>query len=420
MPAAKNLWGVLGLRCLRCSSEQELAEPGYVCGCGGNLQVIYDYPELKKRVTRKRLQRSSDRSIWRYADLLPTPAICHRPRPRIIRTPLYKAERLGRALGLKNVFIKDDGRNPSASFKDRASAVAVARALDMGRRVVAGASTGNAASSLACMAAGTNLKTIVFVPETAPAAKLAQLLIFGAVVVAVKGTYDDAFDLCLKAAAEFGWYNRNTGYNAFTREGKKTCSFEIVEQLHWNVPDLVFVPVGDGNIISGIWKGFRDFFALGLIDSLPRLVAVQAAKSDAIARAFDGDGALRPVSGKTIADSISVSLPRDGEAAVQALRESEGFAVKVTDREILQAMKDMARMEGVFAEPAGAAAAAGLRKAAARKLVKPNEKIVVLATGNGLKDTDSARRAAGKPHLIRPDIADLKRLVKRLNRGDKL
>ncbi|MFH1726612.1 MAG: threonine synthase [Elusimicrobiota bacterium] len=408
---------VEGLKCVLCGLERPLRGPGYVCSaCGGNLQVVYDYRALKKRITRRKLDRDPDKSVWRYSALLPASAPRRRPFVSVGWTPLYKAERLGKDLGLSNVYLKDDGRNPSASFKDRAGAVAIARALDLGRDVVAGASTGNAASSLACLAAATGIKTIVFVPQAAPAAKIAQLLVFGATVIAVKGTYDEAFDLCLKACDEYGWYNRNTGYNAFTREGKKTCSFELVEQLGWRCPDTVFVPVGDGNIISGIWKGFVDFHALGLIGRLPRLVAVQARKSDAIKRAFESDGVLRPVSGETIADSISVSIPRDGDAAVQALRESKGFAVSVTDGEILEAMRTTARRESVFGEPAGVASVAGLKKAAARGLVKSDEKIVALVTGNGLKDVASARKAVGEPHVIAPKMDELKRLVKRLAR----
>ncbi|MDD5629100.1 MAG: pyridoxal-phosphate dependent enzyme, partial [Elusimicrobia bacterium] len=259
---------------------------------------------------------------------------------------------------------------------------------------------------------GLGLKTIIFVPEKAPVAKIAQLLVFGATVIAVKGTYDQAFDLCLKATEAFGWYNRNTGHNPFTREGKKTCSFEIVEQLGWKCPDKVFVPVGDGNIISGIWKGFKDFHALGLIDRLPQLVAVQAAGSDAVKRAFESDGVIRPVSGDTLADSISVSLPRDGEAAVKALKESQGFALSVTDDEILAALRDTARRESVFGEPAGVTSVAGLRKAAAQGLVKRGEKVVALVTGNGLKDVASAMKAVAKPFLVAPDARELKKLVR--------
>ena len=401
-----------GFKCIRCGEETPDAST-YVCpACSGNLDAVYDYQAIKKKLTRKALDQNPDKSVWRYKDILPIARYRGVPIVHIGWTPLYKAERLGKDLGLANLYLKDDGRNPSGSFKDRAGAVAVAKALELGEKTITGASTGNAASSMACLTAGLGVKAIIFVPEKAPVAKIAQLLVFGAVVIAVKGTYDQAFDLCLKATEEFGWYNRNTGHNPFTRDGKKTCSFELIEQLGWDCPDQVFVPVGDGNIISGIWKGFKDFHALGLIDRLPRLVAVQAAGSDAVKRAFESDGVIRPVSGDTLADSISVSIPRDGEAAVKALKESGGYAVSVTDEEILAAMRDTARRESVFGEPAGVTAVAGLRKAAAQGLVKNNEKTVVLVTGNGLKDVASAMKAVGKPYLIAPDAGELKRLVK--------
>jgi threonine synthase len=318
---------------------------------------------------------------------------------------------------LRELYFKDDGRNPSASFKDRAGAVALARALELGHRVVTGASTGNAASSMSCLAAALNVKTVIFVPETAPVAKIAQLLVFGSKVIAVKGTYDQAFDLCLKATEEYGWYNRNTGFNPFTREGKKTCSFEIIEQLGFQCPDKVFVSVGDGNILTGLWKGFRDFHALGLIDKLPQLIAVQAGKSDAVKRAFESDGVIRAVSGETLADSISVSLPRDGVAAVRALKESNGFAIAVSDQEVLEAIPLLARAEGVFAEPAGAAAVAGLRKAVQEGHVRSDEKVVAVITGNGLKDVASAMKAVGKPFSVEPDLEALKKLVPMLDQA---
>jgi threonine synthase len=325
--------------------------------------------------------------------------------PPVGWTPLIRARRLEERLGLEALYIKDDGRNPSASFKDRASAIALVRARELGVELVTGASTGNAASSTAVLAAGMGgMRTRIFIPKDAPEAKVAQLLAFGAEVLAVDGTYDDAFDLCLAATERFGWYNRNTGYNPFTREGKKSVSFEICEQLGWEVPDLVVVPVGDGNIISGVWKGFCDLRAIGFIDRLPRLLAVQAEKSDAVVSALEGDGTIRPVSGETVADSISVGLPRDGEAAVQAIQESGGFGVRVSDEEILEAILSIARGAGVFGEPAGVTPFAGLAKAAGKGgPIEPSSKIVLLMTGNGLKDVASVTRVTGEARLIPPD-----------------
>ena len=406
---------VKGFKCVGCGSEHRkvAGRMQYACpSCGGNLQVVYDYKKIKRSLGgRLGLEKNRDLSVWRYAPLLPLAGTRFAPPVHIGWTPLYRSRCLGRELGLKELYIKDDGRNPSASFKDRAGAVVVAHALERGEKLVCGASTGNAASSLACLSSAMGLKTVIFVPLTAPQAKIAQLLVFGSCVVMVRGTYDQAFDLCLKATEQYGWYNRNTGFNPFTREGKKTCAFELVEQLGWKCPDIVFVPVGDGNIISGVWKGFMDFKVLGLIDRLPRLVAVQSGESDAVKRAFEADGVIRAVSGNTLADSISVSLPRDGAAAVQALRESGGFAVGVTDGEVLEAMKKLARTEGVFAEPAAAAAVAGLQKAVAGGKVGPRERAVVLVTGNGLKDVAGAMRAVNEPWVIDPDVADLKKLV---------
>ncbi len=400
------------LQCIRCGKDHKLTEAKYNCtACGGNLQVLYDYNLIKKRLNFDVLNDNPERSIWRYLDILPIASIKNVPPVQVGWTPLYKAEKLGDEAGVPNLYIKDDGRNPSASFKDRASAVVVGRALELEEKVITCASTGNAASSLACLTGSLDMKTVIFVPETAPAPKVAQLLVYGAAVVMVKGTYDDAFELCLKASQEYGWYNRSTGINPFTREGKKTCAFEICEQLKWETPDKVFVPVGDGNIISGIWKGFVEFHRLGIIERLPQMVAVQAEHSDSVKRAFETGTDVQPVSGKTIADSISVSLPRDGLAAVMAIRDSQGFAVSVTDEEILQAIPRIARGSNVFAEPAASATYSGLLKAVREGKVKENESVVLLITGNGLKDVQSAMKSVGKPYVIKPELSELKKLV---------
>ncbi len=407
---------VQSLRCVRCAkpvaAPREREPLVYVCpACGGNLLVTYDTAAVKRAVTRASLAADPDRSIWRYRAFLPVEGRALAGRLNVGGTPLLPAPELGRRVGLDRLWLKDDTRNPSASFKDRAGAIALAVAHERGEKVVAGASTGNAASSLACLAARTGMKTMIFVPETAPQAKVAQILLFGANVVAVRGTYDVAFDLCAEACREFGWYNRNTGSNPYTREGKKTCSFELAEQLDWQLPDYVFVSVGDGNILSGLWKGFVELRDAGLVERAPKLVAVQAAGSNAVKLAFEGDGTIRAVSGQTIADSISVSVPRDGDAAVAALRESGGFAVAVTDDEILDAMRLTARSEGVFAEPAAAATLAGVQKAAQEGRVKRADAVVAVVTGSGLKDVASATRAGGRPNVIDPTLGALKKLL---------
>lgn len=404
---------VKGFTCIGCGEEYALPNDLFTCKrCGGNLQVVYDYEMIRGQFSRKDLEDNTDHSMWRYTPLMPFEHEPERPPVQIGWTPLYRAERLGRKLGLKNLFIKDDGRNPSASTKDRASAVVIAKSLETsGAQIIACASTGNAASSLACLAAPMGIHAVIFVPETAPAAKVAQLLVFGASVIMVRGTYDDAFDLCLQASKEYGWYNRNTGYNPYTREGKKTLAYEVCEQNGWQCPDWVFVPVGDGNIISGVWKGFRDLHGIGFIDRLPKLVACQAEGSDAVTRAFDSDGVIKPVEGRTVADSIAVSMPRDGEAAVQALIQAGGPAFRISDNEILAAIPEMARETGVFAEPASAVSLAALRGALNADIIGDDETVVLLVTGNGLKDVDSAMLSVGKPLIIEPDMEEVRRVM---------
>src|SRR3989475_5727790 len=242
-------------------------------------------------------------------------------------TPLYQVERLRKYLGMSDLWLKDDTRNPSASLKDRASIIAVTRAEG---KTVACASTGNAASSLAVQAASVGLPCYIFVPQNAPRAKIVQLLMCGAIVFAVQGSYDDAFDLCVEACNVFGWYNRNTGYNPYMVEGKKTVGLEIAEQLGWEVPDTILVPTGDGCIISGVYRGFEDLHQLGMIEHMPRLVAVQAEGSPAIVRALEGDGTVRAYPAHTVADGISVGLPHNGVMAVQCVRASGGHGVTVS------------------------------------------------------------------------------------------
>ena len=391
-----------GLRCVRCSAKCPLAETVYTCpACGGNLQVEYDYDVIRQGWNRAALADDPDHSIWRYAPLYPLATRIESP--PIGWTPLFPAPRLGERFGLRSLWIKDDGRNPSESFKDRASAIALLRARETGHDLVTGASTGNAGSSTALLAAALGMRARIFIPRTAPRAKVAQLLAFGAEVLAVEGTYDQAFDLCLAATERFGWYNRNTGYNPFTREGKKSVSFEICEQLDWHVPDLVVAPVGDGNIISGVWKGFEEFHRLGFIDHLPRLLAVQAEHSAAVVHALEGDGTIVPVPGKTVADSIAVSVPRDGEAAVQAVRASGGFGVTVSDDEILAAITEVAQGAAVFGEPSGVAPYAGLKRAVQQDRIDPDWTIVLLVTGSGLKDITSVMKITGEPRTVPPD-----------------
>jgi len=323
-------------------------------------------------------------------------------------------DRLAEKLGLQNLWLKDESRNPTASFKDRASAIVVARAQEIKADIVVTASTGNAGAALAGMSAAVGQKAVIFAPKSAPPAKVAQLLVFGAKVMLVDGSYDDAFDLTVKASQEFGWYCRNTGYNPFTAEGKKTAAFEIWETMQDTIgthPYTVFVSVGDGNIISGIHKGFKDLLELGWIDQVPRIIGVQAEGSAAIANAFHaGTEEIVPVSAHTLADSISVDLPRDGVRAVRAARDTGGTYITVSDEEILSAIAELGKV-GVFAEPAGATSYAGLVKAAASGVVGSDDPILVLNTGSGLKDVKAAMQAVVEAPVIEPTLAAVKKLL---------
>ncbi len=412
---------VLHLKCVICGKEYSPDDVAYICPDHGNegiLDVCYDYDLIGSRISRAQLAENHDSSIWRYRPLLPIFADADIPPLAIGWTPLYPAPGLATQLGLSHVLVKDDGRMPTASFKDRASAVAVVKAREKKAEIITTASTGNAAAALSGICASMGQDNVIFVPESAPAAKIAQLLVYNSTVMLVRGSYDDAFELCLEAAAEYGWYNRNTGYNPYMSEGKKTAAFEICEQLNWQAPDVIFVSVGDGCIIGGLHKGLKDLLALGWIDRMPRIIGVQAEGSNYLYPAWkNGEDVLSkaPVSGKTVADSISAGLPRDRIKALAAVVQTSGAYVQVSDDEILAAIPLLARSTGVFAEPAGAAAYAGLIRAVDKGLVDKKERIVVLNTGSGLKDINSTMTAvemAGvQAHRIDPNLDAVKQIL---------
>lgn len=412
---------VTGLKCVVCGRSYAVDELDYVCpehGDDGVLDVGYDYELIGRRLSREALRAATDFSIWRYRPLLPVRPESPLPPLQVGWTPLYQAPRLAAQLGLATVWVKDDARQPTASFKDRASAIAVIKAQEKGARIITTASTGNAAAALSGLCASVGQASVIFVPESAPQAKVAQLLAYGARVLLVRGSYDQAFELCLRAAREYGWYNRNTGYNPYMSEGKKTASLEICEQLGWRAPDRIFVSVGDGCIIGGLHKGLKDLLALGWIDRMPKLMGVQAAGSNYLAEAWElGEDVLTkvPIAAQTLADSICTGLPRDRVKAMAAVRETGGAFVTVSDVEILAAIPALAQGCAVFAEPAGAAAYAGLIKAVAAGQVAAREQVVVVNTGSGLKDVASAmqaiRQVGREAQPINPDLADLKRVI---------
>ncbi len=405
----------LMLKCVKCGKEYKPGEVLYTCpdcGIDGILDVVLDYDQIRKELTHDYLKNNANYSLWRYLPAIPLEETKGVQPLQVGWTPLYEVKNLAEETGLNSFFLKDDSRNPTASLKDRASAVGVAKAVELGRYVMCAASTGNAASSLSGFAASAGIKTYIFVPETAPEAKVTQLLIYGSNVFLVKGTYDEAVELCFKAADEFGWYNRSCAINPYLVEGKKTVAYEICEQLQFQAPDIAVVAVGDGCSIGGVWKGFKECYTLGLIDKFPKIVGVQAANSNPVTRAFKKNTyEFDYIAPETIADSISVGIPRNGIKALNAVHESGGYMVDVTDEEILAAMKTLARKTGVFGEPAGVTSFAGIMKMKELGLIKGDEKVVSIVSGSGLKDIKSAMKAAGKANFVEPDIADLKRII---------
>ena len=360
----------IGYLCSVCGADYAPHEVQYICPKdGGNLTVVQDFAALRQQVQAADIINSSEASLWRYLPLLPVsePGGHATPLHAAGWTPTYRPPLLQQQTGLRALWVKDESRNPTASCKDRASAVVVARAREIGAEVVVTASTGNAGAALAGMAAAAAHQAVIFAPKSAPPAKIAQLLVFGAQVYLVDGNYDQAFDLSIKAAEAFGWYCRNTGFNPFTAEGKKTAAYEIWVQVSvkrkLNKPLCVFVSVGDGNIISGLHKGFKDLQALGWLEEIPRIFGVQSVGSAAIANAFKNNTEeISSVQANTLADSISVDMPRDGLRALRAATHTDGAYITVSDESILSAIARLGK-EGIFAEPAAATAFSGLQKA---------------------------------------------------------
>ena len=407
----------IGYQCSVCGKEYKPGEVTYTCPKDdGILDVILDYQELKKKSTAE-LINENESSLWRYFPLLPVSELIGEG--TTLRsagwTPIYSPPQVKEKLGLNQLWIKDESTNPTASFKDRASAILVARAREIGAEVIVTASTGNAGAALAGMAAAVEQDSVIFAPKTAPPAKIAQLLIYGARVILVDDNYDAAYKLSLEATEEFGWYNRNTGYNPFTAEGKKTAAYEIWEQVmlsnQLDRPLCVFVSVGDGNIISGIHKGFKDLHSIGQINQMPRIFGCQSTGSAAIYNAYkSGKEEIVAVSADTLADSISVNLPSDGLRALRAATQTDGAYIAVEDPEILIAISDLGKV-GIFSEPAGATSLAGLKKALQDGLVGQDDPILVLNTGSGLKDVKAAMQAAGEAPVIQPVLEEVKKLL---------
>ncbi len=398
---------VLGLKCVFCGATYSTRIP-YTCpSCGvtGILDVLYDYSAIARILTRKALSRRPEHSHWRYRELLPIRSSARVPALSVGWTPLTAADSLARHIGVKTLFLKDDGRNPTGSLKDRASALGVVKAQEKRQKIIACASTGNAASSLAGMAAAIGMRSVIFVPQRAPEPKVTQLLIFGATVLKVLGSYEDAFQLCQQACERWGWYNRNCAINPYLFEGKKTVGLEVCEQLAWRMPDWVAVSVGDGCTIAGVWKAFREMKTLGLIERTPRMLGVQAEGAAPITEAYRSGQSLRPVDPHTIADSIAVGVPRNWKKALLAVQESDGDMINVSDERdprchavhgtACRKFRGTGRCD-VDRRGDGA-------QAAAQGVVGRRAEVVAMVTGNGLKDIRSAQAAVKPPIEISRD-----------------
>jgi threonine synthase len=408
---------LMGFRCLSCGKIYAPDEVTYTCPKdGGALDSVFDYDKIARDIDPRVIAEDEDRSIWHYAPLLATRPISSTQTPisTLGWTPLYRASVIEKELDIRAIWLKDDTRLPSSSFKDRASAMAIVRSMELKKKTICVASSGNAAAALACLCAGTDLRAVIFVPESTPEGKLAGILIHGAKVFLVRGSYNDAVAMAHSACEKFGWYNRSTGINAWTREGKKTAGFEIAEQLaladkrmnetrrmSFRSPDAVIVPTGDGNIISGVHKGFNELNKMGWIDKVPRFIAATATLAPSFFRAWKaGTESFELASSKTIASGISVDVPCDGVAAIRAVRETNGTVIECSDEEMLEAMSELGAKIGVFAEPACAAAHVALVKARKQGIIRSNDEVVLQLTGSGFKDIKSALRATQKPIVI--------------------
>lgn len=398
------------LRCVSCKKEFDVRRLIYTCDkCGEKLDVVYDYDAIGRTLRKTDLEERRGTACLKYHEMLPIFDIKKVPSLGEGGTPLIQCRRLGEELGLRELYGKDETRNPTGVFKDRATIMAVNKALEFDRKVAAIASTGNAAASMAAHAAKAGLHCVVFVPETTPIGKLSQSIAYGAKVIQVKGNYDEAYDLANDASQTFDWYNCNPATNPFRSEGKKTTAYELCEQFNWEPPDWVIVPIGNGCNLAGVWKGFKEFYQLGFISKKPRMIGIQPTGSSPVVSAYKKNStSFEPVTPKTLAGALAVGKPRNYIKAFNSLRESNGVAESVTDDEILEAQSLLASKEGIFAEPGGAAPVAGVIKLIGTGVIGRHDKVCCVITGNGLKDPEAALRKGLKPSLIEPTLEALR------------
>jgi threonine synthase len=406
------------LQCTNCASTYAVDSRIYSCSkCGGILEVLYDYDVLAECVSRSVFESERD-GVWKYFHLLPL-----RTKQAIISlseggTNLIKSKRLAEDYGLKNLHIKDETRNPTGSFKDRPNTVSISKACEFGAHTIAVASSGNAAGSLSAYAAKAGLRCIVAVPADVPLGKLTQIMICGPKIVKVRGTYSSAFNLIREACLKYSWHNLTSvcSANPYQVEGDKTVAYELSEQLDWNPPDWVTVPLGAGPLLVGTWKGFKELYRLDLIRELPKMVGVQAEGCSPIVRAFK-EGKMEVTSWtepKTIAHSIAdplVGYAQDGTLALNRIRESHGVAESVTDDEMVEAISILARREGIFAEPAASASLAVVKKLKDAGVIAKDDCVVSLVTGTGLKSPEPILKTLIEPRVIEADLAELEKVV---------
>ncbi len=402
---------VVGLTCHECGAKYPLAA-SYVCSeCMGPLEVSFDYDAIRKVMTRQVIE-SRPRSLWRYLELLPV----EEPRTGFYSgfTPLVRATRLAKELGLSELYIKDDSVNhPTFSYKDRVVSVAASKAVEFNFPVFSCASTGNLAGSVAAHAARLGLPCYVFIPYDLEPAKILGAAIYRPHVVAVEGNYDDVNRLCTQIADRYGWGFANINLRSYYAEGAKTMGFEIVEQLGWRYPDHIVSPVAGGTLLPRIYKGLREMREVGLVDgTLPRIHAAQPAGSAPVVRALEaGEDFPEPVKPDTIAKSLAIGNPADGFQVVKVVKETGGAGAKVTDEEILDAIQLLASTEGIFTEPAGGTTLAATRQLVRRGVIKPNESVVVCITGNGYKTAEVMQDRVERPVRIGRGLADFEKVV---------
>lgn len=404
---------IKGLKCRECHRSYK-AEAIYVCEfCFGSLEVDYDYEAIGKVLTRQAIE-AGPKSIWRYRQLLP---IDGEPTVGFHAgyTPLFRADNLARELGMKELYIKDDSVcHPTLSFKDRVVAVALTRAKELGFQTVACASTGNLAGSVSAQSAWAGLNRFIFIPADLEHGKVVGSLTYAPNLVAVEGNYDDVNRLCAEIAARYRWAFVNINIRPYYAEGSKTYGYEVAEQLGWKTPRHIVVPVASGSLLTKIWKAFNEFKKLGLIDRVDsKMYGAQAEGCSPVSAAYrEKTDIIRPVKPKTIAKSLAIGNPADGIYALDAIRQSGGAAEAVTDQEIVDGIKLLARTEGIFTETAGGVTVATAKKLVESGVIPKNESCVICITGNGLKTQEAVIDHIGKPHRIKPSLDSFERSLR--------